>query len=67
MTQWGPRPMLSRAFYKAHSLGNDYLIFEEGSEWIATPDKVLEICNRNQIGRAVQQECRDRYRMPSSA
>ncbi len=47
MTQWGPRPMLSKAFYKAHSLGNDYLIFKEGSEWIATPDKVAEVCNRN--------------------
>ena len=47
MTQWGPRPMLSKRFYKAHGLGNDYLVFEEGSEWIATPDKVAEICNRN--------------------
>ena len=47
MTRWEPRPTLSRAFYKAHSLGNDYLIFEEGSGWVATPDAVLEICNRN--------------------
>ena len=47
MTQWGPRPMLSKRFYKAHGLGNDYLIFEEGSEGIATPDKVAEVCNRN--------------------
>ena len=47
MTQWGPRPMLSKRFYKAHGLGNDYLVFEEGSEWIATPDTVAEICDRN--------------------
>ena len=47
MTRWEPRPTLSRAFYKAHSLGNDYLIFEEGSGWVATPDAVREICNRN--------------------
>ena len=47
MTQWAPYPTLSKAFYKAHSLGNDYLVFEEGSEWIATPDKVADICNRN--------------------
>ena len=39
--------MLSKSFYKAHSLGNDYLVFEEGSEWIATPHKVTEICDRN--------------------
>eukprot|EP00456_Euglypha_rotunda_P031519 TRINITY_DN24502_c0_g1_i4.p1 TRINITY_DN24502_c0_g1~~TRINITY_DN24502_c0_g1_i4.p1 ORF type:complete len:103 (-),score=10.12 TRINITY_DN24502_c0_g1_i4:10-318(-) len=36
------------------------------------PSKVSAICTRNerarkQIGRAVQQECRDRSRMPSSA
>ena len=47
MTQWGPRPMLSKRFYKAHGLGNDYLVFEEGSEWIPTPDTVAEICDRN--------------------
>ena len=47
MTQWGPRPMLSKRFYKAHGLGNDYLVFEEGAEWIATPDTVAEICDRN--------------------
>ena len=47
MTQWGPRPMLSKRFYKAHGLGNDYLVFEEGSEWIAPPDTVAEICDRN--------------------
>jgi len=39
--------MLSKRFYKAHGLGNDYLVFEEGSEWIATPDTVAEICDRN--------------------
>src|SRR5437588_8382181 len=31
------------------------------------PIKSLSICFRVKIGRAVQQECRDRYRMPSSA
>eukprot|EP00456_Euglypha_rotunda_P042382 TRINITY_DN3306_c0_g1_i9.p2 TRINITY_DN3306_c0_g1~~TRINITY_DN3306_c0_g1_i9.p2 ORF type:complete len:168 (-),score=68.20 TRINITY_DN3306_c0_g1_i9:22-525(-) len=30
-------------------------------------DKTLDILRKQQIGRAVQQECRDRSRMPSSA
>ena len=30
MTQWPDRPTLGLDYYKAHGLGNDYLVFEEG-------------------------------------
>ena len=44
----GTRPRLSRHFYKAHGLGNDYLVFEvvEGDQasWIATPENVAMVC-----------------------
>ena len=44
---WPPRPTLSRAFYKAHGLGNDYLVFEEGDDWVATPEAVRAACDRH--------------------
>src|SRR3989442_4714845 len=40
---------------------DDFDFLTSNKVWIAT-DR-----SRAQIGRAVQQECRDRYRMPSSA
>lgn len=46
MSRWPPRPRLSAAFYKAHGLGNDYLVFEEGEDWTATPDNVRRVCHR---------------------
>ncbi len=36
---------MSRAFYKAHGLGNDYVVFEEGSDWAATPKNVARVCD----------------------
>lgn len=45
MTRWPPRPTLARAFYKGHGLGNDYLVFEEGDDWLATPENVRRICH----------------------
>src|SRR4051794_25333152 len=40
----------------------------EGDEkWFLENEKTVTQFCRKQIGRAVQQECRDRYRMPSSA
>jgi diaminopimelate epimerase len=47
MNRWPARPTLSSGFYKAHGLGNDYLVVEEGSDWIATPDNVRLVCDRN--------------------
>jgi diaminopimelate epimerase len=46
MTRWPPRPKLSSAFYKAHGLGNDYLVFEEGDDWLATDRNVRLVCDR---------------------
>ncbi len=46
MSRWPPRPALRPAFYKAHGLGNDYLVFEEGEGWVATPANVARVCDR---------------------
>ena len=45
MSRWPAPPDLSAAFYKAHGLGNDYLVFEEGEAWRATPDAVRAVCD----------------------
>jgi len=45
----GARPRLSKRFYKAHGLGNDYLVFEsvedDGGYWVATPENVSIVCD----------------------
>lgn len=46
MSRWPPRPRLGASFYKAHGLGNDYLVFEEGEDWVATPENVRRVCHR---------------------
>jgi len=46
MKRWPPRPSLDTSFYKAHGLGNDYLVFREGSAWSASPDAVEAVCHR---------------------
>lgn len=46
MPSWPPPPDLSRHFYKAHGLGNDYIVVEAGSEWNAGPDAVRLFCDR---------------------
>ncbi|NNF11987.1 MAG: diaminopimelate epimerase [Gemmatimonadetes bacterium] len=46
MSHWPPRPRLSASFYKAHGLGNDYLVFEEGDDWLANPENVRRVCHR---------------------
>jgi diaminopimelate epimerase len=45
MSRWPPPPGVSRAFFKAHGLGNDYLVFDEGDDWQATPDAVARVCH----------------------
>ena len=47
MKRWPPRPSLGTSFYKAHGLGNDYLVFREGSAWAATPEAVEAVCDRH--------------------
>ncbi|MCH1572188.1 MAG: diaminopimelate epimerase [Longimicrobiales bacterium] len=58
---WLARPVVSSRFYKAHGLGNDYIVFEaapassvaqatsmeraETETWIATPDNVALVCD----------------------
>jgi diaminopimelate epimerase len=46
MSRWPPPPVLASSFYKAHGLGNDYLVFEEGREWLATTEAVRRVCDR---------------------
>lgn len=41
-----PRPRAGASFYKAHGLGNDYLVFEEGDAWTLTPEAVARVCDR---------------------
>lgn len=40
------RPRAGTAFYKAHGLGNDYLVFEEGEAWRLSPEAVSRVCDR---------------------
>jgi diaminopimelate epimerase len=43
---WGPPPSAGRAWFKAHGLGNDYLVFEQGDGWRAEPKNVAQVCHR---------------------
>ena len=43
---WAARPSLGTDFYKAHGLGNDYLVFTEGDDVRATSAAVEAICER---------------------
>ncbi|MEQ1856872.1 MAG: diaminopimelate epimerase [Longimicrobiales bacterium] len=49
MTRWPPPPRLTAVFYKAHGLGNDYLVFEEGTAeggtWLASPQAIQTVCD----------------------
>jgi diaminopimelate epimerase len=38
-------PLLSASYYKAHGLGNDYLVFEEGDAWRASPTAITAVCD----------------------
>lgn len=39
------RPRAGVRFYKGHGLGNDYLVFEEGDDWVVTPRAVERVCD----------------------
>ena len=45
MSLWPEPPRLDALFYKAHGLGNDYLVFEQGNAWQATPAAVRAVCD----------------------
>lgn len=34
------------AFYKAHGLGNDYLVFEAGDDWALDAERIVAVCDR---------------------
>jgi len=38
--------LASANFYRAHGLGNDYLVVEAGDEWTVTPESVRALCDR---------------------
>ncbi len=40
------RPTARADFFKAHGLGNDYLVVEAGSEWIISPRATQRVCHR---------------------
>ena len=47
MTDAPPRrPAAAAGFYKAHGLGNDYLVFEEGDAWPLSSAAVRRVCDR---------------------
>jgi diaminopimelate epimerase len=45
MSRWPDPPTLAASFYKAHGLGNDYMVFEEGNGWRASPQAVRAVCD----------------------
>lgn len=34
------------AFFKAHGLGNDYLVFEGGHDWVLDRERIIAVCDR---------------------
>jgi diaminopimelate epimerase len=42
------RPGAGRAFYKAHGLGNDYLVVEQGTAWTLDEASVRSVCHRHE-------------------
>ena len=34
------------SFFKAHGLGNDYLVFEAGDEWMLDAEGIIAVCDR---------------------
>ena len=39
-------PMAGRGYFKAHGLGNDYLVFASGTAWTLHPAAVQAVCHR---------------------
>ena len=36
----------SSAFFKGHGLGNDYLVFEAGDDWVLDTERITAVCDR---------------------
>ena len=34
------------AFFKGHGLGNDYLVFEAGDDWVLDAEGIIAVCDR---------------------
>ena len=34
------------AFFKVHGLGNDYLVFEAGDDWVLDAERIVAVCDR---------------------
>jgi len=45
MSRWPAAPHASASFFKAHGLGNDYLVLDEGNAWRADADAVQRVCD----------------------
>lgn len=43
-----PRPRAGRRIYKAHGLGNDYLVVEAGDDWLADEAGSRAVCDRHE-------------------
>jgi diaminopimelate epimerase len=43
-----PRPSVGRRIYRAHGLGNDYLVVAEGDAWRADHGAVRAVCDRRE-------------------
>lgn len=41
-----PAPRAGFTAFKAHGLGNDYLVVDEGDHWSLTPEMVTRVCHR---------------------
>lgn len=41
-----PPPLAGTRFYKAHGLGNDYLVVDQGTAWALTPEAIRAVCHR---------------------
>ncbi|HIF05643.1 MAG TPA: diaminopimelate epimerase [Gemmatimonadetes bacterium] len=39
-------PSAGSAFFKGHGLGNDYLVFEDGDDWVLDPGRIVAVCDR---------------------
>lgn len=46
MRRYPPPPRATLSVYKAHGLGNDYLVVEEGGDWSLTAEAVRRVCHR---------------------
>ena len=33
-------------FFKGHGLGNDYIVFEVGDDWVMRPESIAVVCDR---------------------